>query len=107
GNAATGESPAKAAAGTSSVSPSARGKAPRAARMLSPSAREEAAAASALTSVFSAGGQRSSPAPAVSSPGPMLEGVSRAVPATSVALAARLGPPPVSAMPPPLPVSTS
>ncbi|CAN0348942.1 unnamed protein product, partial [Laminaria digitata] len=90
-NAASGASSAQAAAGASSVSPSALGKAPRAARALSPSALGKAAAASALTPVFSVGGRRASPAPveAASSPDPTPDG-SRAVPATSAALAARL-----------------
>ncbi|CAN0302856.1 unnamed protein product, partial [Laminaria digitata] len=84
-NATSGASSAQAAAGASSVSPSALGK---------------AAAASALTSVFLGGGRRASPASGEAVLFPDATHGSRAAPATSAALAARLGPPPVSAMPP-------
>ncbi|CAM9901951.1 unnamed protein product, partial [Laminaria digitata] len=105
-NAAPGAISTQAAAGASSVSPSALGRAQRASRTLSPPALGKAAAASALASVFSVDGRRASPAPvaAISSPDPTSDG-SRAVPATSAALAARLGLPPVSALPPPGSVS--
>ncbi|CAN0159317.1 unnamed protein product, partial [Laminaria digitata] len=90
----------------SAVSPSALGRVQRASRALSPSSLGKAAAASALASVFSVGGRRASPAPvaAVSCPDPTPDG-SRAAPATSPALATRLCPPLVPALPPPGSVS--